>query len=151
MFTKKNIFKILFFYLFSSLILILLSQISEIKFFQIFTIEQIGNPDLEWNDLHYKTVNVYNNKHYTREKSVVLINSGSLNRDSFRLELAKVLTKLKKINAKAIGIDHQFSVNPDEEKIGTKELIESINANPKIVLGYIADKNNTARITNKLK
>jgi hypothetical protein len=148
MFTKKNIFKILFFYLFSSLILILLSQISEIKFFQIFTIEQIGNPDLEWNDLHYKSVNVYKNKHYTREKSVVLINTGSLNRDSFRLELAQVLNKLKKLNAKAIGIDHQFS---NENKIGTNELIKAINENPKIVLGYIDDENNTTRLTNNLK
>jgi CHASE2 domain-containing sensor protein len=148
MFTKKNIFKFLFFYLLSSLILILLTQIAETKFFQIFTIEEIGNPDLEWNDLHYKSVNVYQNKHYTREKSVVLINSGSLNKDSFRLELAQVLSKLKELNTKAVGIDHQFS---NENKIGTNELIKSINENPKIVLGYIADKNNTARLTNNLK
>ena len=76
MFTKKNIFKFLFFYLSSCLILIVLSEIAETKFFQIFTIEEIGNPDLEWNDLHYKSVNPYRNSHYTREKSVILINSG---------------------------------------------------------------------------
>ena len=131
--------------------LLVLNRIAETKFFQLFTIEQIGNPDLEWNDLHYKSVNPLTNVHYTREKSVVLINSGSLNRDSFRLELSKVLTKLKKINAKAIGIDHQFSSDPDDEKIGTKELIESINANPKIVVGQIEDVNNTNKLSKELK
>ena len=151
MFTKKNIFKFLFFYLLSWLILIIVSEIAETKFFQLFTIEEIGNPDLEWNDLHYKSVDVYNNSHYTKEKSVVLINSGSLNKDSFRLELAEVITKLKKINAKAIGIDHQFSANPDEEKIGTKELIESINANPKIVIGHIEDVDNSKKLSKELK
>ena len=151
MFTKKNIFKFLFFYLFSTFMLLVLNRIAETKFFQLFTIEQIGNPDLEWNDLHYKSVNPLTNVHYTREKSVVLINSGSLNRDSFRLELSKVLTKLKKINAKAIGIDHQFSAEPYEEKIGTKELIESINANPKIVVGHIEDVNNPNKLSKELK
>ncbi len=151
MFTKKNIFKFLFFYLFSTFMLLVLNRIAETKFFQLFTIEQIGNPDLEWNDLHYKSVNPLTNVHYTREKSVVLINSGSLNRDSFRLELSKVLTKLKKINAKAIGIDHQFSSDPDDEKIGTKELIESINANPKIVVGHIEDVNNPNKLSKELK
>ncbi len=151
MFTKKNIFKFLFFYLFSTLILLVLNRIAETKIFQLFTIEQIGNPDLEWNDLHYKSVNPITNVHYTREKSVVLINSGSLNRDSFRLELSKVLTKLKKINAKAIGIDHQFSADLDDEKIGTIELIESINANPKIVVGHIEDVNNPNKLSKELK
>jgi CHASE2 domain-containing sensor protein len=148
MFTKKNIFKFLFFYLLSSLILILLTQIAETKFFQIFTIEEIGNPDLEWNDLHYKSVNPYKNSHYTREKSVILINSGSLNRDSFRFELSKVLRELNILNVKAIGIDHQFS---NENKIGTNELIKSMNANPKIIVGEIADQNNPNMLAEKLK
>ena len=148
MFTKKNIFKFLFFYLSSCLILIVLSEIAETKFFQIFTIEEIGNPDLEWNDLHYKSVNPYRNSHYTREKSVILINSGSLNRDSFRLELSKVLGELNILNVKAIGIDHQFS---NENKIGTDELIKSINANPKIIIGEIADQNNPNMLAEKLK
>ena len=148
MFTKKNIFKFLFFYLSSWVILIILSEIAETKFFQIFTIEEIGNPDLEWNDLHYKSVNPYRNSHYTREKSVILINSGSLNRDSFRLELSKVLGELNILNVKAIGIDHQFS---NENKIGTDELIKSINANPKIIIGEIADQNNPNMLAEKLK
>ena len=151
MITKKNVFKFLFFYLISTFLLLVLNRIAETKLFQLFTIEQIGNPDLEWNDLHYKSVNPSTNVHYTREKSVVLINTGSLNRDSFRLELSKVLTKLKKINAKAVGIDHQFSAEPFEEKIGTKELIESINANPKIVAGKIEDVNNPNKLSKELK
>ena len=62
MFTKKNIFKFLFFYLLSWLILIIVSEIAETKFFQLFTIEEIGNPDLEWNDLHYKSIDLlFNN------------------------------------------------------------------------------------------
>ncbi len=110
---------------------IIFSVIFSLNIFQIFSIEQLGGIDLEFNDLHYKTVNIEENPHYNREKSVVLINTATLKTDSFRLELAQILSKIKTFKPKAIGIDILFNNKP---KIGTIELKNEINNNPKIVV-----------------
>jgi hypothetical protein len=135
MFKKKNIIKFLFFYLSIKLLLLIVGFFISSNFFQIFNIENSGNPDLVFNDLHFKAQykDCQNNPHYTRKKSVVLINSGSLDIDSFRLELSKVLKKLKDYKPAAIGIDHDFSKT---EKIGTDSLKLAIESNPKIVVSY---------------
>ena len=148
MLTKKNIIKFIYFYLSSKIIIYLLSFIADVNFLQIFKIEDIGNPDLEWNDLHYKTVDTQNNSHYTREKSVVLINSGTLNKDSFRLELAKVISQIKKFNPKSIGIDIDFD---NDSKIGTKELINEINYDSKIVVAIDTAINPKLKVDFKVK
>jgi hypothetical protein len=139
MLKKKNIIKFLFFYLGSKIILLFLLPIASSSFFQIFNLENSGNPDLIFNDLYFRARNkdCFYNPHYTREKSVVLINSGSLNPDTFRLQLSEVLRKLKTTNVKAIGIDHDFSKN---DKIGTAELRKEIESNPKIVYSYRPNK-----------
>ena len=148
MLTKKNIIKFIYFYLSSKIIIYLLSFIADVNFLQIFKIEDIGNPDLEWNDLHYKTVDTQNNSHYTREKSVVLINSGTLPEDSFRLELAKVISQIKKFNPKSIGIDIDFD---NHSKIGTKELINEINYDSKIVVAIDTAINPKLKVDFKVK
>lgn len=139
MFKKKNVLKFLFFYLASKLILLLLIPIAASNIFQIFNLEESGNPDLVFNDLYFRARNkdCLTNPHYTRQKSVVLINTGSLNPDSFRLELAMVLNRLKSTEVGAIGIDHDFS---KVDKIGTAELRTEIESNPKIVYSYRSDK-----------
>jgi CHASE2 domain-containing sensor protein len=144
---KQNAFKFLFFYLSSKAIIVILSILILTNVFQIFEIEEIGNPDIEWNDLHYKSVNFSDDPHYLKEKNVVLINSGSLNRDSFRLQLSKVLSKLGRINPKAIGIDHEFT---NSTQPGTEELIKEINKNSKIIVAYDNESNseNTNSILN---
>lgn len=148
MLIKKNIIKFIYFYLSSKIILYLLSFITDINFLQIFKIEDIGNPDLEWNDLHYKTVDTQNNSHYTREKSVVLINSGTLSKDSFRLELANVISKVKKFNPKSIGIDIDFD---NDSRIGTKELKDEINYDSKIVVAIDTAVNPKSKVDFKVK
>lgn len=147
MFKKKNIIKFLFFYLSSKLILLLLIPIAASNFFQIFNLEESGNPDLVFNDLYFRAKNkdCLTNPHYRRPKSVVLINSGSLNPDSFRLELAAVLRKLKSTEVKAIGIDHDFDKT---DKIGTTELRSAIESNPKIVYSYRSNKDDGSADTN---
>jgi CHASE2 domain-containing sensor protein len=135
MFTKPKIFKFLFFYLSSKIILLLLLPFAWTNFFQIFNLENSANPDLVFNDLYFRAQykNCLDNPHYTREKSVVLINSGSLDQDSFRLQLAEVLTKFKDIPVRAIGIDHDFR---KIEKPGTDLLKQQIENNPKIIYSY---------------
>ena len=147
MFKKKNIIKFLFFYLVSKLILLLLIPIASSNFFQIFNLEESGNPDLVFNDLYFRARNkdCLSNPHYTRQKSVVLINSGSLNPDSFRLELAIVLNRLKSTEVGAIGIDHDFN---KVDKIGTEELRKEIESNTKIVYSYRSNKDDGSSDTN---
>ena len=146
---KKQIFKFLFFFLCSKLIILLLVLITKSNIFQIFQIENLGNSDLEWNDLHYKRADIKNDPHYTRQKSVVLINTGTLNSDSFRLQLAHILFTIKKFNPKAIGIDHTFS---NSFRIGTEELISEVNNNPLIVVADDEEsKKNHQYITFKIK
>jgi hypothetical protein len=144
MFKKKNIIKFLFFYIASKFILLLLIPIASSNIFQIFNLENSGNPDLVFNDLYFRARNkdCLSNEHYKRPKSVVLINSGSLNPDSFRLELASVLYKLKLTEARAIGIDHDFFKT---DKIGTASLKNEIESNSKIVYSYRSNKDDGSK------
>jgi hypothetical protein len=147
MFKKKNIIKFLFFYLGSKLILLLLIPVVSSNFFQIFNLEESGNPDMVFNDLFFRARNkdCLSNPHYKRPKSVILINSGSLNPDSFRLELAQVLNKLKTTEVKAIGIDHDFIKT---DKIGTEALKKEIESNPKIIYSYRSNKDDGSSDSN---
>jgi CHASE2 domain-containing sensor protein len=108
-------------------------------FFQVFNLENAGNPDIVFNDLFFK-LQLKRNSDSTvlnKKKSVVFINSGSLSQDSFRLDLANLIEKLKATEVRSIGIDHDFETF---QKPGTDELIKAIESNQKIVVSYKSQK-----------
>ncbi len=117
------------------------------KIFQIFSLQEMVGTDFLFNDLYYrlKNKNIFNDKHFTSDKQVVLINGGSLSAENFRLDLAMILRKLKEYKPAAIGIDYEFSKT---DKPGTKELIDEILSNDKIIAAYRSAYNDSLTSAN---
>ncbi len=141
-FEKFDLKKLLIYYLGSKIFIYVITLIISMKIFQIFSLQEIVGTDFLFNDLYYRleNKNIFNNKHFTTEKQVVLINGGSLNAENFRLELAVILKKLNDYNPAAIGIDYEFSKT---DKPGTRELINEILGNDKIVAAYRSEYNDS--------
>ncbi len=126
LFTRANLLKILAFYLAFHLLFAAITAVFSTTFMQLFTVKEIGSADFTFNDLYYRVVEKSNFEkaaHFRREKSVLLINTGSLNKDKFRLELAELLLRLEDYEPKVMAIDHEFSI--DSLKTGSPELIEA--------------------------
>jgi CHASE2 domain-containing sensor protein len=74
---------------------------------QLIHFEHLAMEDVVFNDIYY-SVRPESDKSLIREKEVVLVNSGSIPTDSFRLKLAYVINEISHYNPAAIGIDMQF-------------------------------------------
>jgi len=99
--------------------------------FGILSIEQILSSDASFNDFFYQTNANKEDSVKKLSRKVIIINTGSLNKDTFRLQLARTINYVQEFNPKVIGIDHTFS---DEEFIGTDSLFNVINSSRNIVL-----------------
>lgn len=100
-------------------------------FFELIKTEAQAASDLRFNDLHYSIA-----KRLEAKESMpdfLLINTGDLSKDSFRLELANLLEYIQFLEPKAIGIDHDFSA--DSNLIGTHALVSALTGKSNIVLG----------------
>jgi CHASE2 domain-containing sensor protein len=75
---------------------------------QLIHFEHLAMEDVVFNDIYY-SVRPETDKSLIKEKEVVLINSGTIPRDSFRLKLAYVINEVSRYNPIAIGVDMQFS------------------------------------------
>lgn len=84
------------------------------------------------NDLHYQVNSRSDVDSPKLSGKIIVINTGSLSKDSFRFELANTLSEIKKYNPKAIAIDHDFIV--DTTLIGTKKLISTVDSFNNLIL-----------------
>jgi hypothetical protein len=118
------------------------------QFMRLFKIQELVSNDLSFNDLYYRIQfkNIYDKTHFTREKSVVLINTGSLSNEYFRLELATLIEKIESYKPKAVGIDFIFSNNP---RPGTDELKKVVENYPNVIIGTIPDNQNNLKFNDK--
>jgi len=74
---------------------------------QLIHFEHLAMEDVVFNDIYY-SVRPETDKSLIKEKEVVLVNSGTILIDSFRLKLAQVITEVSRYKPAAIGIDMQF-------------------------------------------
>tara|TARA_B110000285_G_C15117479_1_gene615017 strand:+ start:340 stop:1446 length:1107 start_codon:yes stop_codon:yes gene_type:complete len=106
------------------------------RFMQVFALNHISSSDFSFNDLYYRIQSeksLEGQLHFYREKSVILINSGSID-TKFRSELAYLIDEINRHNPKVIGIDHTFL--DDEWKEGTDKLKASFGESENIVLAH---------------
>lgn len=113
------------------LLYLFLDYLADKPVFGIFSIEQILISDASFNDFFYQTNANKEDSVKNLSGKVIIINTGSLDKDSFRLELASTINYLQEFNPKVIGIDHTFS---DEEFVGSDSLFNVINSYKNIVL-----------------
>ena len=74
---------------------------------QLIHFEHLATEDVQFNDIYYST-NKNKNSH-NEEKEVVLINAGSITKDTaFRKNLAFLINKVAEYQPKTIGLDFYF-------------------------------------------
>jgi len=136
----KKIYKLISAYLLIKMLFLFLTWLCSFKFMGLIEIKGFAGADLSFNDLFYKANRLSETPIRKNSGNIVMINTGSLTRDSFRFELADVISKVGKYRPKAIGVDHDFS--NDTSIYGTHELshVLSLMSN-KVILGRDSRKN----------
>lgn len=130
----KKIYKLISAYLLLKVLFLFLTWLCSFKFMGLIEIKEFAGADLSFNDLFYKVNRLSDTPIQKSSEKVVMINTGSFSRDSFRSKLAAVITKVGDYKPKAIGVDHDFS--NDTSITGTHELSDALAMlSNKVVLG----------------
>lgn len=108
-----------------------LHKLSTKPIFDMLSLEHLLTVDGSFNDLYYQQETVKQNSDKKNSGRLIIINSGSFDKDSFRLQLAKTIGQLQKFKPKVIGIDHTFK---NQKRIGTDSLIKIIESSKNIIL-----------------
>jgi CHASE2 domain-containing sensor protein len=127
---RGNLKKLAFYYLVIKLVISGLDYVLGSNYFSIPSLEYKTGSDFSLNDLHYKLDS--STRDVKRFENLILVNSGSLNQATFRLELAQLVDSIKQADAKVIALDIDFS--NDTTKPGTCELLNQLNNTSSIVL-----------------
>jgi CHASE2 domain-containing sensor protein len=137
---NNQVFKVLVYFGIFKLLFIGLAFLLAQNFMQLFEIQNLGSKDFSFNDMYYRVKmkeGLEHSPHFSRKKSVVLINSGSLNRDQFRYELSQVINRLNTFEPSAIGIDHTFGKQSTQPDSSTNQLREAIAYSSHTVMARI--------------
>jgi CHASE2 domain-containing sensor protein len=129
---KKRLIKAVVYYLAIQLIYVGLNFIFNKPFLNIISIEQLLVADASLNDLHYQLQAKDNSKTTELSGKVILVNTGSLSKDTFRLALANTIKKINSFNPNIIAIDQDFSL--DTSIYGTSDLQKAIKETQGILL-----------------
>ncbi len=130
----KKIYKLISAYLLLKVLFLFITWLCSFKFMGLIEIKEFAGADLSFNDLFYKVNRLSDTPIQKSSEKVVMINTGSFSRDSFRSKLAAVITKVGDYKPKAIGVDHDFS--NDTSITGTHELSDALSMlSNKVVLG----------------
>ena len=129
---KKRLIKAVVYYLAIQLIYLGLNFIFNKPFLNIISIEQLLVADASLNDLHYQLQAKDNSKTTGLSGKVILVNTGSLSKDTFRLALANTIKKISSFNPNIIAIDQDFSL--DTSIYGTPDLQKVIKETQDILL-----------------
>jgi CHASE2 domain-containing sensor protein len=95
---------------------------------QLLHFEHLATEDVQFNDIYYSTNK--NKINHIEEKQVVLINAGSINKDSdFRKNLAFLINKVADCKPKTIGLDFYFDHTTEHDSL----LQQTINKNNVVI------------------
>ena len=129
---SKKLKKVFLYFVLFQFVLFTLHYLSEKPIFNLLSIQHLIASDLSLNDLHYQVNQESITNSPKLSGKVFIINTGSLSKDSFRLELARVIDAVNQFSPKVIGIDHDFAA--DTTLIGTNELIKTVNKTKSLIL-----------------
>jgi CHASE2 domain-containing sensor protein len=144
---NKQIVKVLVYFGIFKLLFIGLALLLQQNFMQVFEIQNLGSKDFSFNDMYYRVKlkeGLEYSPHFSKKKTVVLINSGSLDRENFRYALSRVLYRLERFEPLAIGIDHTFSKKSAQADSSTHQLKEAITTTSNLVLAKIPSESQSS-------
>lgn len=140
---KYKLLKTSIFFCCIQIVFFLFNYLSDKPIFGLLSFESLLTSDGSFNDLYYQQSVIKQNPNSKLSGRLIIINSGSFEKDSFRLDLSKTIKQLQKYKPRVIGIDHTFS---NVKKIGTDSLIDVIDKSKNIILS----SNETEKKTLKL-
>ena len=127
----RAVLKLAFFYVAIKLVVMSVNGIMSSGLLSTVALEMNTSADLSLNDLHYSIQRSEQSFEEVND-NLLIINSGNLDRDNFRSELAFLLNYLSDFPVKTIALDVNFE--NDTSRIGTQELIKAVKDNPKLIL-----------------
>jgi hypothetical protein len=134
---RRNLVKVLLFYIAFHVIYLCLKLLFSTSYLQLFTVKEMSGYDFTFNDLYYRIVaseNFEGAKNFRKEKSCILINTGTLDRHEFRVQLAALLIKLESFYPKIIAIDHEF--RKDSLIPGSDVLLSSLSFFDNVIYAF---------------
>ena len=143
---KYRLLKTSIFFCCIKLLFVLLNYLSEQPIFGVLSLESLLTSDGSFNDLYYQQNAIKQNPNKKLSRRLIIINSGSFEKDSFRLDLSRTIQQLQKYKPRVIGIDHTFS---NVNKIGTDSLIDVINKSKNIILSSNETEKNPLKLNVK--
>ena len=97
---------------------------------QLIHFEHLATEDVQFNDIYYSTNK--NKINHIEEKQVVLINAGSINKDSeFRKNLAFLINKVADCKPKTIGLDFYFDHTTEHDSLLQQVITKNTGPPPK--------------------
>ena len=97
---------------------------------QLIHFEHLATEDVQFNDIYYSTNK--NKINHIEEKQVVLINAGSINKDSdFRKNLAFLINKVADCKPKTIGLDYSFGYATEHDSLLQQVITKNTGPPPK--------------------
>lgn len=130
---KSKLVKLFSYYFLFQFLFLVISNLSDKPIFNLITLENLLVSDASLNDLYYPLRDKQETDVNLLSGKIVLINTGSLQRESFRKELSEVLDKVQEFEPSVIGIDHQFDFTSSNLS-GSQELIRAINQYNNIII-----------------
>lgn len=118
------------------LLIIISDWVGQLPLFNIVSLEEVIVSDATFNDLYYQVRDRWD-KSPTLSGQVILVNTGGLPADSFRLSLAQLMTQLHGYEPAAIAVDHDFY--PDTSLPGSSALLAAANL-PTVIMAQQGDK-----------
>ena len=143
---KSKIFTTTLFFCCVQFLFVLLNYLSEQPIFGVLSLESLLTSDGSFNDLYYQQNAINQNPNKKLSRRLIIINSGSFEKDSFRLDLSRTIQQLQKYKPRVIGIDHTFS---NVNKIGTDSLIDVVNKSKNIILSSNETEKNPLKLNVK--
>ena len=112
---------------------------------QLLHFEHLATEDVQFNDIYYSTNK--NKVNHIKEKGVVLINAGSINKDTaFRKNLAFLINKVSEYQPKSIGLDFYFEKTTEHDS-----LLQQIITKNNVVIAIDAKGNHKNIFTSSKK
>lgn len=108
-----------------------LDYLSDKPIFGVLSMEHMLSSDASFNDLFYQMQSEKKDPEKKLSGNTIIINTGSLDKDSFRLQLAEVISNIQEFKPKVIGVDHTFS---NTKNIGSDSLFRVVNRSKNIIL-----------------
>ena len=143
---KYKLLKTSIFFCCIQIVFFLFNYLSDKPIFGLLSFESLLTSDGSFNDLYYQQNSIKLNPNKKLSGRLIIINTGSFEKDSFRLDLSKTIKQIQKYKPRVIGIDHTFS---NVKKIGTDSLIDVIDKSENIILSSNKTEKNPLKLNKK--